>query len=144
MGTRCAIGIMHNDRIIGKYSHYDGYPSYTGEMLKKHYSNPIKTLPMIALGDQSVLMKEFMPTSKNHCFETPDEDVTVFYGRDRGESGVDAKWFDSYLEFVDHYAEAGCEYFYLWAFDRGTKEYRWMCWDTQLNLINLYKVKEAA
>ena len=144
MATRCAIGIMHNDRILGKYSHWDGYPEYTGEMLKKHYRNPLKTLPMVALGDQSVLMKEFMPTSKNHCFETPDEDVIVFYDRDLGYPNVEAKWFDSYLDFVEHYADVGCEYFYLWAFDRGTKEYRWMCWDTQLNLINLYKEKEAA
>ena len=144
MATRCAIGIMHNDRILGKYSHYDGYPEYTGEMLKKHYRNPLKTLPMVSLGDQSVLKKEFMPISKNHCFETPDEDVTVFYGRDRGESGCEAKWFDSYLDFVDHYANMGCEYFYLWAFDRGTKEYRWVCWNTRLNPIHLYKTKEAA
>lgn len=144
MGTRCAIGIEHNGKIIGKYSHYDGYPSYTGEMLKEYYRNPLKTLPMVALGDQSVLKKEFMPTSKNHCFDTPDEDVTVFYGRDRGESGVDAQWFDDHIDFIEHYKGVGCEYFYLWAFDRGTKEYRWMCWDSNHNLVNLYKMKEVA
>jgi len=65
-----------------------------------------------AMGDASVLEPALFGTA-NHSFDTPDGDVTVFYGRDRGETGVEAKEFDTVQEFVDYYTSAGCEYFYL-------------------------------
>ena len=114
MGTRSAIGYKTPlGKVRAKYSHYDGYPAYTGKLLQEHYQATRKIAQMVELGDQSFLAEEIFPTDASHSFSTPQEGVTVFYGRDRGESNVDAKEFDTVQEFVDYYAGAGCEYFYL-------------------------------
>ena len=113
MGTRSAIGYKTPEgKIRAKYSHYDGYPAYTGAMLVEHYTQARKIAQMVELGDQSFLEKEIFPTG-DHSFNAPQEGVTIFYGRDRGESDVDAREFDTVAEFVEWYAGAGCEYFYL-------------------------------
>ena len=114
MGTRSAIGYKTPEgKIRAKYSHYDGYPAYTGKMLQEHYQEARKIAQMVELGDQSFLEKEIFPTDKTHSFNTPQEGVTIFYGRDRGETRVDAQEFDTVQEFVEYYTGAGCEYFYL-------------------------------
>ena len=114
MGTRSAIGYKTpNGKIRAKYSHYDGYPAYTGKMLQEHYQEARKIAQMVELGDQSFLAEEIFPTVNTHSFNTPQEGVTIFYGRDRGEDNVDAQEFDTVQEFVDYYESAGCEYFYL-------------------------------
>ena len=114
MGTRSAIGYKTPEgKIRAKYSHYDGYPSYTGAMLEEHYQEARKIAQMVELGDQSFIAPNVFPTNDTHSFDTPQEDVIVFYGRDRGETGVDAKEFDTVQEFVEYYTGAGCEYFYL-------------------------------
>ena len=114
MGTRSAIGYKTPQGTIrAKYSHYDGYPSYTGAMLQQYYQDNDKIVQMVELGDQSFIAPCVCPTDESHSFDTPQEDVIVFYGRDRGETGVDAQEFDTVAEFVEHYSGAGCEYFYL-------------------------------
>ena len=113
MGTRSAIGYKTPEGTIrAKYSHYDGYPAYTGAMLLEHYTEARKIAQMVELGDQSFLEKEIFPKGA-HSFESPEEGCTIFYGRDRGETGVDAKEFDNVQDFVEYYEGAGCEYFYL-------------------------------
>ena len=114
MGTRSAIGYKTPEgKIRAKYSHYDGYPAYTGVMLEQHYQEARKIAQMVELGDQSFLAPNVFPSSDAHSFNTPEDDVIVFYGRDRGEDRVEAQEFDTVQEFVDYYAGAGCEYFYL-------------------------------
>ena len=114
MGTRSAIGYKTAEgKVVAKYSHYDGYPAYTGAMLQEHYQEARKIAQMVELGDQSFIAPNVFPTDASHSFATPQEDVIVFYGRDRGESNVDAKEFDTVQEFVEYYESAGCEYFYL-------------------------------
>ena len=113
MGTRSAIGYKTpQGKIRAKYSHYDGYPAYTGAMLQEHYTQARKIAQMVELGDQSFLEKEIFPKGE-HSFDNPEQGVTIFYGRDRGETGVEAKEFDTVAEFVEYYDGAGCEYFYL-------------------------------
>jgi len=114
MGTRSAIGYKTPEgKIRAKYSHYDGYPAYTGAVLQEHFQEARKIAQMVELGDQSFIAPNVFPTDASHSFNTPQEDVIVFYGRDRGEDRVDAQDFDTVQEFVDYYAGAGCEYFYL-------------------------------
>ena len=114
MGTRSAIGYMTPEgKVRAKYSHYDGYVSYTGAILQEHYQEARKIAQMVELGDQSGIAPEIYATEPGHSFATPQDGVTVFYGRDRGEDNVDAQEFDTVAEFVDYYAGAGCEYFYL-------------------------------
>ena len=114
MGTRSAIGYKTPEgKIRAKYSHYDGYPAYTGAMLQEHYQEARKIAQMVELGDQSFLEKEIFPVGE-HSFDKPEDGVTIFYGRDRGERDVDAQEFDTFAEFVEYYAGAGCEYFYIY------------------------------
>ena len=114
MGTRSAIGYKTPEgKIVAKYSHYDGYVAGVGRTLQEHYQEARKIAQMVELGDQSFLAPEIFPTDKTHSFNTPEEGVTVFYGRDRGETNVDAQEFDTVQEFVEYYTGAGCEYFYL-------------------------------
>ena len=114
MGTRSAIGYKTpQGKIRAKYSHYDGYPAYTGAMLQEHYQQARKIAQMVELGDQSFLEKEIFPVGE-HSFNSPEEGCTIFYGRDRGESNVDAQEFDNFADFVDYYEGSGCEYFYVW------------------------------
>ena len=114
MGTRSAIGYKTPQGTIrAKYSHYDGYPAYTGAMLQEHYQQARKIAQLVELGDQSFLAPEIFPKGA-HSFESPEEGCTIFYGRDRGESDVDAREFDNFADFVEWYDGCGCEYFYVW------------------------------
>lgn len=143
MGTRAAIGYMTAEgKVVAKYSHYDGYPSYTGAMLEEHYQEARKIAQMVELGDQSFIAPNVFPTDKSHSFNTPQEDVIVFYGRDRGESNVDAQEFDTVAEFVDYYAGAGCEYFYLRANGKWIVHDRWGRGNDALDMPIFETVKE--
>jgi hypothetical protein len=76
----------------GVYCHSDGYPSYNGKILFNHYKDRAKVEKLISLGDLSSLGERIEPTeSSGHCFDKREAGVCVFYGRDRGETGVDAK-----------------------------------------------------
>ena len=113
MGTRSAIGYKTPEgKIRAKYSHYDGYVAGVGKTLVEHYQQARKIAQMVELGDQSFLAEEIFPKGE-HSFNKPEEGVTVFYGRDRGEEGVEAQDFDTVQEFVEYYTGAGCEFFYL-------------------------------
>ena len=140
MATRCAIGYMNEDNtVIAKYSHYDGYPEHTGKMLVEHYDFNLKIQAMIALGDQSYLAPEIFPKGGDHSFETPEKDVTVFYGRDRGESNTEPKTFKGMVEFIDHYEDL-VDYLYVY----NPADKMWKCWSTYTKQkIDLYE-KEAA
>ena len=115
MGTRSAIGYKtETGKVRAKYSHYDGYVAGAGKTLQEHYTQARKIAQMVELGDQSYMDKEIFPMpGSGHSFNTPEEGVTIFYGRDRGESNVEAVEFDTVQEFVEYYADSGCEYFYL-------------------------------
>jgi hypothetical protein len=115
MGTRSAIGYKRRGgKIRAKYSHFDGYVAGAGKTLQEHYQEARKIAQMVELGDQKCMSPEIFPMpGSGHSFETPEEGVTIFYGRDRGESNTDAVEFDTVQEFVEHYTDSGCEYFYL-------------------------------
>ena len=114
MGTRSAIGYATADgRVRGKYSHYDGYPAYTGKMLNEHYQQSRKIAQLVELGDQSFLDREIFPKG-SHSFDSPEDGCTIFYGRDRGETGTEPHEFDNIVDFVDYFEQCGCEYFYVY------------------------------
>lgn len=111
MATRSTITVRtgENER-KSVYCHWDGYPSYNGLMLFQHYNDLEKAKELVELGDISTLKKNIHQsdktsdwkvmvwknaerveeyTSKRHSFDNQHIDVTVFYGRDRGETGVE-------------------------------------------------------
>lgn len=125
MATRSAIGFVEYDgTITAVYCHWDGYLEHNGMMLLEHYSDTYKLLDLLELGDISSLRPEI---GEKHPFsphghgvdgmscEKYDElygRMTTFYGRDRGDSGCDAKEFTNPTSFRSHYSD--CDYFYLY------------------------------
>lgn len=117
MATRSVIGMEKDGKILAVYCNWDGYLENNGVILEKHYQNPEKILHLIALGDMSSLGAEvFPPEGVTHSFTKAADNVTVFYGRDRGESDAEFKVFDTREEMVKWYD--GSEYFYLWTDDQ--------------------------
>lgn len=56
MSTRCLIGKKESDgRIKAIYCHHDGYHSYVGAILKKHYTNEESINQLLSLGGLSCL-----------------------------------------------------------------------------------------
>ena len=117
MSTRSYICIENEDKSIsGIYCHSDGYLTYNGAMLLDHYSDREKVKELISLGGLSTLLPKLHPDkSKPHSFDYDkrQEDVCVFYGRDRGESGNEAH--EVVLEDIDK--DIFIEYVYVFGLD---------------------------
>ena len=70
MSTRSHIGIWNEDGSLDViYCHWDGYPSYNGAVLLRHYQDPEKIRELIALGDISSLAESVKPVESEHTFE---------------------------------------------------------------------------
>ena len=113
MSTRSDI-IVH--RADGKwarvYCHFDGYLEGVGETLFNHYSDQAKAEALVAPGDMSSLA-ERCDKPAGHSYKNPVRGYTVYYGRDRGETGVDGVIGDS-LVAVWPPADTWTEFTYVW------------------------------
>jgi len=113
MATRARIGIENaNGSIFSSYHHWDGYPAGLGFNLISHWDNPETLREAISLGDASNWGKRIAPVGE-HSFAAPEENVNVYYGRDRGEDNVGPVTFDSMDQFIEEYNCAGEEYAYV-------------------------------
>ena len=113
MATRARIGIENADgSITTSYHHWDGYPAGLGFNLISHWDNPETLREAISLGDASNWGKRIAPVGE-HSFSAPEENVNVYYGRDRGEDNVGPVSFDNYDDFADNWNMAGEEYAYV-------------------------------
>lgn len=91
MATRCRIGMELEDGTIKhSYCHWDGYPTGVGKTLVEHYNDIEKVKELLSFGDMSYLAPEIYPSGDTHSFDSSEENVTVFYKRDRGESEVNS------------------------------------------------------
>lgn len=98
MSTRSTIALELADGTVKQiYCHSDGYLSYNGRILFEHYSDPAKVAELIALGDISVMGLEIgvKIDFNNRLTFTDNNQATQCraYGRDRGETGIDARSF---------------------------------------------------
>ena len=128
MGTRSTIALEYADGTVEQvYCHWDGYLAHNGQILLKHYSNPFILRDLIDLGDISSLKPTIGTKHAFSQFELRAEEVagfklltenmTTFYGRDRGETGTSAKKFASYEDYLlNHQYE---EYDYILRNDNG-------------------------
>ena len=100
MSTRSAIGYkLPNGKIRAKYCHWDGYvEGGVGQTLQESYQAAFKIGQLIELGDMSTLAGEIADCE--------------FYGRDKGETDVDAQDYDNFADLVESYE--GCDYIYVW------------------------------
>jgi len=87
MSTNANINVKTAD---GKYKaiylHWDGDMALG--ILQKHYNSQEQAEALVALGDLSSLRSRLAPEAgEQHSFSNAVEDVCIFYGRDRGETG---------------------------------------------------------
>lgn len=118
MSTRSYICKENEDETYtGIYCHSDGYLTYNGAMLLDHYSSRERVDKLLSLGCLSSLMPKIEPDpTKPHSFDYNErqEDVCVFYGRDRGEDGQEARQVK--LEDIDA-PDSWIEYCYIFGKD---------------------------
>jgi hypothetical protein len=104
---------MHGDVCKSVYCHWDGYLEHNGAILLEHYDSS-KANHLVALGDMSSLRKNIeIPEGVEHTFEKPAEDITIFYGRDRGESDTEWKTDTTFEQFLERADGCGAEYYYI-------------------------------
>lgn len=101
MATRSTIAIQHPNGTVSQiYCHWDGYPTWNGRLLSVYYSEYLKAKELLSHGDLSTLKSNINPTVNNHTFDTPQPEVCVYYGRDRGEPNTQARSFLSLDKYV--------------------------------------------
>lgn len=124
MGTRSRIGVMHGDVLKSVYCHWDGYLDHNGRILLEHYDSA-KANHLVSLGDISSLDKNVeIPEGVEHSFQVPLDGITVFYGRDRGETGCDFQVSHTFNDFLEKCDASGAEYYYI------MKDGVWYCGNT--------------
>ena len=126
MATRSHIGILNQNGTVDYiYCHFDGYLEHNGKILNEHYNTEEQVRELIGLGDISSLGKEI---GEKQDFNGPrvNRDWCLVYGRDRGETGVEARKC-SYVDYTKEYFE---EYIYLFTPGKG--------WQVRENGINYW------
>jgi len=120
MGTRSTIALEFADGTVGQvYCHWDGYLSNNGKILFENYQDPFKLRELIDLGDVSSLKESIGTKHPFSMFEanmTQDvyynlyRGMTTFYGRDRGEGGVNARYFKDFTDYKQNHQYEEYEY----------------------------------
>lgn len=124
MATRARIGIqLKEDKIIGSYQHWDGYPGGLGYNLIDNWCKADKVTEAIMLGDATkwnyIVGTEVDFDDRND----PQYDVqNVYYGRDRGEKNCSHKVYTSEEAYLTNGFRSGEDYIYL-AKNTGQKDY---------------------
>jgi hypothetical protein len=87
MSTTSTVAVKTDKGYESIYVHWDGYFSYMYPMLSENYASWERATALVSFGDASFIDKRIMPSvGSNHSFDNPEEDVCIFYHRDRGES----------------------------------------------------------
>lgn len=124
MATRSTIALEYADGTIKQiYSHWDGYLSGVGNILLNNYKTPEDVNELISFGDLSSL---------DDTIES-----TVFYARDRGETGVCARSFSDYNDYMRNGDFQSYNYIMregIWYVDRGS--------DGLITLIEAFRNEE--
>lgn len=110
MGTRSSITVQQEGKVKSIYCHWDGYPSHVGKMLLENYNSQEKANAIVAIGDLSSL-DESIECPDGHTFDNSKKGYSVFYGRDRGESNVDALECATLKDAIKKNSQ---EYDYFW------------------------------
>ena len=119
MATRSTIALEFADGTVQQvYCHWDGYLDHNGKILFEHYKDPFKLRDLIDLGDISSLG---INIGRKHAFSPFEGDkadheaamaegATTFYGRDRGETGIEAKKFADFEDYKANHRYEEYEY----------------------------------
>ena len=119
MSTRSFIAKKTKTGYKAIYCHSDGYLGHVGILLSSHYLTDEKIDALLNLGDLSCLDKDI---GEKHDFD----DYTLAktkgwcqaYGRDRGETGIEAKEYKTLEELMVGAENHGTEFLYIWENNR--------------------------
>jgi hypothetical protein len=119
MATRARIAFETQvGEIVSSYHHWDGYPAGLGYNLVRNYiSDRDKFMEAVMLGDASHWGSKVYPSTSEHSFQNAEDEVNVYYGRDRGEDNVAPVTFTDIEDFAANYDCAGEEYAYVLRLD---------------------------
>lgn len=124
MSTRSRIGVLNqNGSITSIYCHHDGYLEGVGATLVQHYTDPTKVRALILLGDISSLEAEI---GVKRAFDSRDPqyaNMTLAYGRDRGEEGTEQTESRTRADFLTTASGSDAEFIYLFDPDTRTWTY---------------------
>ena len=110
MSTNSMIGIELKSKIIkAVYCHFDGFIETTGRILIQYYQNRKKVQELVSLGDVSSIAENI---GSKHNFDNPPENECNFYGRDRGETNIEAEVFNNRDAYVE---SSSFKYLYLFS-----------------------------
>jgi hypothetical protein len=138
MATRSTIALEYADGTVDQvYCHWDGYLEHNGKILFEHYSNPFKLRELMDLGDVSSLGSDI---GEAHNFDDRSQtgEVTTFYGRDRGETGVGAKRFKDFADYKKNFQHE--EFAYIL---RNDGKWYVKCYEREFELLALAMAEEA-
>ena len=77
MATRSNIAYKTAEgKIRSVYCHWDGYPAYNGEVLKRFYNSFDRAVALVELGSISALKEHLHSQSPGHDFENPIDEVS--------------------------------------------------------------------
>jgi hypothetical protein len=121
MGTRSTIALEFADGTVQQvYCHWDGYLEHNGKILQEYYSDPFKLRELIDLGDLSSLRPNIgkqhafsqfsLPAEEVEAYKKETEDMCTFYGRDRNESGCEARKFKDFADYRANHQYEEYEY----------------------------------
>jgi hypothetical protein len=110
--------MKQGDKVTAIYCHFDGYKEGVGAILDNHYQDAEKVQRLMELGNLSVLSQEIGAYQNFNNRETHQEDWCLAYSRDRGETGQEARTFDSVADWVENF-QSGEEYYYLFTEGEG-------------------------
>lgn len=129
MSTRSVIGLERPDGSIKcVYCHFDGYPSHHGPILLFGYPTADKVEALLEGGDISVLG---MVPGLVQDFRHPQPGYTLYYGRDRGETGIEARDCADREAMLDLAAHSGADGAFLL-----DKEGNWLYQPVNWEIIN--------
>ena len=115
MATRARVALqLKEDKIIGSYQHWDGYPGGLGYNLIDNWYKADKVEKAIMLGDAS---KWGQFIGEKIDFDDREADSydyqNVYYGRDRGEKDCNHKVYASEQAYLENGFKSGEDYIYL-------------------------------
>jgi hypothetical protein len=102
MATRSNISVKVGDVYHTIYVHWDGYPEGVGKTLLLNYNSQELAEKLVSNGDISSL-GDSSDKPEGHTFNNPVKGYTVYYGRDRGDTGTDMQLHDV-VRFEQEYA----------------------------------------
>ena len=108
---------MSDGRYKRVYCQFDGYPSHQLPILTQHYATQELAEALVSHGDMRALAPS-CEKPEGHSFASPTPGHIVYYGRDRGEEGTEAREYPTLAAA----SRSPQHYTYIWA----NGEWRWI------------------